>query len=116
VQLDAQVPEGANAEIILPDHPENFAAEVGPGRYSYRWQPTKDYLHPFSIASLSMDLMANAEAAAVIREKLPALYGMIADPGSEFAPMPLIAVSYTMPFLNPQEVMAIDPELRNIRI
>jgi len=30
--------------------------------------------------------------------------------------MPLIAVSYTMPFLDPQEVMAIDPELRNIRI
>ena len=74
VTLRSVVPAGASAHVTLPDHPENFEADVEAGEYEWTWQPTKDYLHPFSLDSRMMDVMENAAAAGVIRALAPKLY------------------------------------------
>lgn len=73
VCLLACVPEGAEAEIVLPDHPDDLRQTVSAGEWRYVWQPTRDYLHPFNEASLLLDVKENAAALSVLKEFLPEL-------------------------------------------
>ena len=116
VCLSLRVPKGAQADVVLPEHPQALRTTVGAGRHSWRWQPTRDLLHPFSVASVVEDLLGNEEATALLRARVPALYGLIAGANSEFRVMPLADVPHTMPFLDPEAVMALDPALRRIHI
>ena len=116
VSLSLRVPKGAQADVALPEHPQALRTTVGAGEYVWHWQPARDLLHPFSVGSIAGDLLGNEEATALLRTRVPALYGLIADAGSEFRVMPLADVSHTMPFLDPKAVMALDPALRRIHI
>lgn len=116
ITLSLRVPKGAQADVALPEHPQALQTTVGAGEYTWHWQPTRDLLHPFSVAGIVEDLLDNEEAAALLRTRVPALYGLVANEGSEFRVMPLVDVSRTMPFLDPAAVMALDPALRRIHI
>ncbi|MDD2648357.1 MAG: family 78 glycoside hydrolase catalytic domain [Eubacteriales bacterium] len=116
VFLRAEVPLGASAEIVLPDHPENKRETVEAGTYEYHYRPTINYLHPFSSQSLLMDLMDNEQTAEILGLRTPALYGMVTDKSSEFLVMSPVAASYAMPFLNPKDAVALDSLLRAVKL
>ncbi len=72
--LEVTIPQGASARVILPDHAEQADYRVESGSHSWTWQPTRDYLHPFSLESRIMDILSNIQAAEALRETIPALY------------------------------------------
>ena len=111
--LTAEVPEGAVAHVVLPDHPERFETDVEGGRWEWRWTPAVDYLHPFSIDCRMMDLLDHPAAAAVVRERVPALYGACQGTGNEMRVMPPMQVASIMP-LDRDAIRAMDDELRKI--
>ena len=116
VTLQVTIPEGASAEVVLPDHPDAVRLIAEAGAHTWTYQPTADYLHPFSAASMMMELLENADATALLQEKAPGILGMAMDPGSEFRVESPIGVAFAMPFLNPNDAFALDPLLRGIRI
>ena len=69
--LHLLVPEGAEAEVALPSHPDHFTETVGAGRHDYHWITTKDYLHPFSLDSLLMDVLNHPEGKKLLDELKP---------------------------------------------
>ena len=116
VNLTVTIPEGASAEVVLPDHPEGKSIIAEGGTHTWIYQPAVDYLHPFSAQSMMLELLENAEATALLQEKAPGILGMAADPGSEFRVESPIGVAFAMPFLDPKDAFALDPLLRGIHI
>lgn len=116
LQVTITIPDGCTAEVHLPDHPEQSAITLNAGHYEYSYTPTVDYLHPLSVHSLIMDILISEEGTAILREHVPALYGAVSAPDSEFRASTPMALAYQMPYLNPEEVLAIDPLLRGVRI
>ena len=114
-ELELTVPEGAEARVVLPDHPENLEENVAGGSYAWRWTPTRDYLHPYSAGSRLMDLMDHPEAAAVVREYVPALYYACLEKNSEMRlNRPMEAAGF-MP-LDKNAIRNMDAPLRRIKI
>lgn len=113
--LEVVVPEGASAHVVLPDHPEGHEEDVTGGSYGWSWRPTVDYLHPYSIDSRMMDLLDNAEAAAVVRAHVPALYAACQGTDNELRVMPPMQVANTMP-LDRGAIQAMDAPLRKVTI
>lgn len=113
--LEIVVPDGAKAHVVLPDHPEGLEQDVTAGAYSWSWQPTKDYLHPFSIDSLMMDLLDNPGAAAVIQENMPQLYQACQGRNNEMRVMPPMGVRQAMP-LDAEAIQKMDGLLRQVSI
>ena len=116
VTMRVSVPQGATARVELPDHLQDFAQEIGPGEYEYAWTPTRDYLHPYSVQSLGMDVCASEAAMALIHDRLPALHAALRDPQSELIAMPLIAASDAPPYIARERLMALDEALRAVAI
>ncbi|MBP3426735.1 MAG: family 78 glycoside hydrolase catalytic domain [Clostridia bacterium] len=114
--LEASVPEGAAARVVLPDHPDGFEAEIGEGEYRWAYRPSRDYRHPFSLDSLCMDVMKNAEAAALLERAEPVLHGLLTDPDCEHGVLTLREAAHTVWNINPAAVLALDGALRQIRI
>lgn len=115
VTLAITVPEGAEAHVILPDHPERHEADVTAGSYRWSWRPVKDYLHPFSIDSRMMDLLDNADASAIIQAHVPALYYACQGRDNELRVMPPMQVANVMP-LDRNAIQAMDILLRQVTI
>ncbi len=116
VRMHVSVPEGAKATVILPDHAENFTQEIGAGEYDYSWQPTRDYLHPFSADSLGADVLGDERALAVVREHMPELHAALTDPMNELRAMPLRAASGMPPYLSGEKIAELDGLLRAVRM
>jgi len=122
--LCATVPEGTEADIILPDHPDHFTAHVGPGTYEYTWQPTKDYLHPFSVDSLMVDLLQNEEAKGVLAEARADLsqdaqtthQEMLLNTVRELSHHILSAIAETKEKTQEDALTALDQKLRTIHV
>ena len=114
VTLNAIVPEGCEAEIVLPDCDSIAPCTVSAGTYQWHWQPTKDLLHPFTAQTPVMDLLNHPEARAVLLEHTPAIVGICSGMDSEMRVMSPIEVAYSMPFLNPKDAFALDPLLKRI--
>ena len=74
ITLKATIPEGATARVELPYCSENPVMDVEAGEYSWAWKMTEDLLHPYSSASLLMDLLDDEETAAIVRETIPVLF------------------------------------------
>ena len=115
VTLEIAVPQGASAEVILPDHPEGHTEEVTGGTYGWSWKPTRDYLHPFSIDSRMMDLLENDEAAAIVREHVPALFYACQGRDNELRVMQPMQVANVMP-LDREAIGKMDALLRSVSI
>ncbi len=113
--LEVTVPEGASADVVLPDHPDRSVEVVDGGAYSWRWMPTRDYLHPFSIESRMMDLLDNPDAAAIVRQCVPALYGACQGRDNELRVMKPMQVADVMP-LDRQATRNMDALLRQVKL
>ncbi len=115
VTLCADIPDGCEAEICLPDCEAVQPSTVSAGRYRWHYQPVRDYLHPYSAGSLLMDLLSNEEAKALLEEKIPALVNGALTSDSEFRVMTPLEAAYAMPFLHPEDVMTLDAAFRQIK-
>ena len=74
VTLRAVVPDGCTAEVILPDHPDHLRTQVESGEHEWVWQPTRDYLHIFTLDTPLMDLLAHPKAEEILRTLAPDIY------------------------------------------
>ena len=115
VRLNLSVPEGAKARVILPDHPDRAEQTVTAGSYEWKWQPSRDYLHPFTLDSLMMDLMDNADASAVLKQRVPALYEACLGYDNEMRVMQPAWVARRIQ-LPPEALNGLDEALRAVRI
>ena len=111
--LTATVPEGATAHVVLPDHPEGFEADVGAGEHEWRWMPAVDWLHSFSSESRMMDLLDNADAAAILRERVPALFYACQGRNNELRVKRPMEVANVMP-LDRDAIWELDAPLRAV--
>ncbi len=114
VTLEVAVPEGASAHVVLPDHPERHEEDVDGGAYGWSWKPTRDYLHPFSIESRMMDLLENPDAAAIVRQCVPPLFGACQGRNNELRVMKPMQVADVMP-LDRQAIRNMDDLLRQVK-
>ena len=108
------MPEGASAHVVLPDHPERQEEDVDGGTYGWSWKPTRDYLHPFSIESRMMDLLENPDAAAIVRQCVPPLFGACQGRDNELRVMKPMQVADVMP-LDRQAIRNMDDLLRQVK-
>ena len=116
VTVEIQVPEGGAAEVALPDHPDHFTAEVGPGAYRYAYRPTRDYLHPFDGHSLILDLIRCPAAAQMLKEKAPALWAKAMDPRSDVRAKRLDELSWGVPKAARAEAKELAEALREVSL
>ncbi len=114
VTLTAAIPANAEADIILPDHPESLRETVRGGTHRYAYTPVVDYLHSFSARSLTLDILANERAAAALCAHTPALYATVLDPNSEFRVMSPVEIVHTLPYLRHENIQALDAALRAV--
>ena len=115
VTLAAEVPSGASAHIVLPDHPEGLETDVESGSYEWTWTPEVDYLHPFSIESRMMDLLDNPETAKIVKEHVPALYNACGGHDNDMRVMPPLQVAEIIP-MDRDAIRRMDPLLRKVAI
>ena len=115
VVLRLTVPEGASARVILPDSPDAREEDVGAGEHRFAWTPTKDYLHPFSIQSRMMDLLANEAAATVVLETVPALYHACQGCDNELRVMTPMEIADMTP-LDREAIRRMDAPLRAVTL
>lgn len=102
--VDASVPEGTTAHVVLPGQPD---CDIGPGNHSWRFMPPTDYLHPFSEDSLMMDLMEHPQASAILREQAPEIYSLCVSPDSDMGVLTLREAFSSRPLHNsscPEEI------------
>ena len=115
VTLAAEIPAGASAHIVLPDHPERFETDAESGTHEWTWTPALDYLHPFSIESRVMDLLDNPVAAEIVKEHVPALYYACGDYYNDTRVLPLVQAASVMS-LGRDVIRRMDPFLRKVTI
>lgn len=115
VTLAAEVPSGASAHIVLPDHPEGLETDVESGSYEWTWTPEVDYLHPFSIDSRMMDLLDNPETAKIVKEHVPALYNACGGHDNDMRVLPPMQVAEIIP-LDRDAIRRMDSLLRKVAI
>ncbi len=113
--LAAEIPAGASAHIVLPDHPERFETDAESGTHEWTWTPALDYLHPFSIESRVMDLLDNPDAAEIVKEHVPALYYACGGHDNDMRVMPPMQVAAILP-LDKDAIRRMDPLLRKVTI
>ena len=75
IQLHFEIPEGCEAQALLPDCAEESLKEqsLTSGTYDFAYQPTKDYLHLFHENSLAGDILKYDESLAILEEADPEL-------------------------------------------
>ena len=115
VTLRVKVPEGACAHVVLPDDPAKTETDVDSGIHEWTWTPEKDYLHPLSADSRMMDLLDNPEAAAVVKEHMPALYDACQGDRNDFRVMTPAQVAGVTP-LDREAIRGMDAALRAVTI
>ena len=111
ITVQAVVPEGASARVMLPGLPDR---EVDAGSYEWRWMPPVDYRRPFSLNSLLMDLMENPRAAAVLREQMPELYARCEDRNSELRVLTPEQAAEAIPGMDSRALPALGKALEGI--
>ena len=97
---------------------------MGAGTYEYAWQPTKDYLHPFSVDSLMVDLLRNEEAQKVLAEARQDLsqdaqtthQEMMLNTVRELSNHILSAIAETKEITRDDALGELDRKLRAIRV
>ncbi len=116
LSLSVELPEGCEAQIVLPDHPQNSRETVHGGRYSYSYRPDVSYLYPFSTDSPVCDLLENRAAAEVVLQQAPQLYGFISAEDCALTMEPLSVLADMLPFIDPTDIERIGPLLKRIPI
>ncbi|SEB45975.1 alpha-L-rhamnosidase [Microbacterium hydrocarbonoxydans] len=75
--VDVVVPEGADAEVVLPLHPDSLAETVGAGSHSWRYEvpvaQRAEYSMDTSLNVLAADPVVWRDVTAVFAEHLPGI-------------------------------------------
>ncbi len=100
LRVTLEVPEGAEADVRLPDFPGNQPGRTGQGEHEWVYMPKKDYLHPFSEETLIMDLMNSEEACRVLDQFEPRVLWRARQENSEY---PVYTLRETLNAINPPE-------------
>lgn len=79
--LDLTVPFGCEAEVELPN---GEAHSVGAGNHHFDVAAPESLLHPFSLDTPNLDILANEEANAAMKRILPQAYAMVTGENDEF--------------------------------
>ena len=112
--LDVVIPNGVEAEIILPDK-KNF--NVKEGKYNYECEVEKTIFTPFSIDTPMIDIIKNEEASKIVKKILPQAYEMVTGENDEFKIENIRHISQLIMFVEPKEnVKKCDEELSKIKI
>ena len=82
-----EVPFGGTAEAVLPGTDETLELTAGVFEKTYR--PGRDYRLKYDMSSRLEEMKNDPEALAVLKEDLPAAYGMIEGNDAEFMTMSL---------------------------
>ena len=111
--LDIVIPNGVEAEIILPNK-KNY--NIKEGKYSYECEVEKKIYAPFSNDSPLLDIINNKEACKIVKEILPQAYEMATGENDEFKIENISALSSLMMFKESKEkIKKCDEELSKIR-
>jgi alpha-L-rhamnosidase len=111
--LDVVIPNGVEAEIILPDK-TNY--DVKEGKYNYECEIEKKIYSPFSIDTPLIDIIKNAEASKIVKETLPQAYEMATGENDEFKLGTIRHLSSLMMFMESKDkVKKCDEELQKIK-
>ena len=111
--LDVVIPNGVEAEIILPDK-TNY--NVKEGKYNYECEIEKKIYSPFSIDTPLIDIIKNAEASKIVKETLPQAYEMATGENDEFKLGTIRHLSSLMMFMESKDkVKKCDEELQKIK-
>ncbi len=114
--LAVTVPEGAAAELLLPDHPDAANYCLTPGEHTFHYCPTVPYLYPFSCDTPACDLLENAEAADILNRQMPQLYGFLCAPDCSLTSHSLRELADILPFVKNDDVMRTGALLANVGI
>ncbi|MBR1584400.1 MAG: family 78 glycoside hydrolase catalytic domain [Clostridia bacterium] len=82
-----EVPFGGTAEAILPGTDETIELTAGVFEKTYR--PNRDYRLKYTMSSRLDEMKDDPEALAILKDDLPAAYGMIEGNDAEFMTMSL---------------------------
>ena len=111
--LDVVIPNGVEAEIILPDK-TNY--NVKEGKYNYECEVDKKIYSPFSIDTPLIDIIKNEEASKIVKETLPQAYEMATGENDEFKIENIRLLSSLIMFVEPKDkVEKCDEELSKIK-
>ncbi len=113
--VEAEVPEGAGAEIVLPYHPENARHTVHAGTHAYTYQPTRSLAYPFNVDMPAMDLMAHSGARQALADVLPAFHSAMESGNQEFAMMTPRQAHNVLPFLRGTDIGKLNDALKQVR-
>ncbi len=91
IQLHFEIPEGAEAKVILPAcEDENIAVQnLAGGVYDFEYMPTKDYIHLFNENSTIGDLLKYQDSIDIIEEIRPELMETIKNADRKVLAEPL---------------------------
>ena len=115
VTVEAEVPEGASATLVLPAHPEGLRRDIGPGKHSYIYQPSHSLLYPYSAASRGADLMASPGAREVLQKLMPDLFARLSGDNSFFLQERVCDAAGVPPFVKGEGLAELDAALRKVR-
>lgn len=85
--LNAEIPAGCRALVRLPTETTPVAVEAGD--HSFLCRPSERFLHPFGADTPILDLVEDAEAAEVLRRRLPEVFRRVTGENREFLVEPL---------------------------
>ena len=91
IHFHFEIPDGVEAEIILPDCGDETIREqtLTAGSYDFAYLPEKDYLHLFHEDSMIGDILKYNESVAILEEADASLAEQVQEAGADFLTKPL---------------------------
>ena len=113
--MNVTIPNGVEADIILPD--DSKIESVKKGTYHYNCKLKETIFSPFTVDTPLFEIMSNAEAAKIITQNLPMVYYMMIG-GNEEMKYGSIRTMVGQPFLGVTEdqLEKIQEKLSKIKI
>ena len=113
--MNVTIPNGVEADIILPD--DSKIESVKKGTYHYICKLKETIFSPFTVDTPLFEIMSNAEAAKIITQNLPMVYYMMIG-GNEEMKYGSIRTMVGQPFLGVTEdqLEKIQEKLSKIKI
>ncbi|HOB05109.1 MAG TPA: family 78 glycoside hydrolase catalytic domain [Propionibacteriaceae bacterium] len=103
--VTAVIPDGASAEVVLPQHPDGLVVEVGPGEHSWSYEiPEPEVPSEFTMDTKLGEIAKVSELWVAVAAVLHSHYPQIPldDAGAHVAGMSLNELVSRIPMANPR--------------
>ena len=114
--LTATVPDGAEAEVILPYHPENLRESLSSCTKTYTWQPVKNLLHIYNLETPVSEIMAHPDGKILLEEFFPNLVGALEQSETDVLKHTLFELIHQPPYLDYQKVLSVESKLKELSV